>query len=264
MSAGTDRRLAGKVALITGASSGNGRAMALRFAAEGAAVVCADLTPEPVAGGWEDATPTDEAIRAAGGRAAFVPCDVTDGVAVAAAVAHATSAFGGLDIAVANAGVSPMAYKLVDEDFAAYKQVQSVNQDGVWWTCREASRAMVAAGRGGRIITLASIAGLTGIRTGYHYNMSKGAVIQLTRTLAIELAEHSITVNAICPGYVRTAMTRNLWDDPTKLAGLQAATPLPRLGEAEDIAGAAFFLASDDAAWLTGVILPVDGGFTAI
>lgn len=260
----TEQRLQGRVALITGSSSGNGRAIALRYAAEGAAIVCADLAPEPVAGGWQDATPTDQAIRAAGGRAVFVDCDVTDGEQVTAAVQRAVDEFGSLTIAVANAGISPLAHDLIDESYEDYRQVQAVNQDGVWWTCRESARAMIAAGHGGRIITLASIAGLTGTQTGVHYNMSKGAVIQITRTMAVQLAGDSITVNAICPGYVRTAMTRNLWDDPARLERLQSVTPLPRLGEAEDIAGAAYFLASDDAAWITGVILPVDGGFTAV
>lgn len=259
-----DRRLAGKVALVTGASSGNGRAIALRYAAEGADVVCADIDPLPIRGSWEEPVPTHEEIERHGGRAAWAPCDVTDGAQVAAAVATALEAFGGLDIAVANAGISPKAHPLRDEPWEDYKRVQAVNVDGAWWTCREASRAMVEQGRGGSIITLASIAGITGVQTGSHYNMSKGAVVQLTRTLAIELAPHMITVNAICPGWVRTAMTRDMWDEPDRLADLERRTPMARLGEVEDIAGAAFFLASDDARWLTGAILPVDGGYSAL
>lgn len=259
-----DQRLAGKVALVTGASSGNGRAIALRYAAEGAAVVCADIDPLPVAGSWEDPVPTHEAIEATGGRARWAACDVTDGDQVAAAVRLALESFGGLDIAVANAGISPKAHPLRDEPWEDYKRVQAVNVDGAWWTCREASRAMVDQGRGGSIVTLASIAGITGVQTGNHYNMSKGAVVQLTRTLAIELAPHMITVNAICPGWVRTAMTRDMWDEPDRLADLERRTPMARLGEVEDIAGAAFFLASDDARWLTGAILPVDGGYSAL
>ena len=259
-----DQRLAGKVALVTGASSGNGRAIALRYAAEGAAVVCADIEPLPIQGSWEDPVPTHEEIARNGGRAAWAPCDVTDGAQVAAAVAQAVEAYGGLDIAVANAGISPKAHPLRDEPWEDYKRVQAVNVDGAWWTCREASRAMVDQGRGGSIVTLASIAGITGVQTGNHYNMSKGAVVQLTRTLAIELAPHMITVNAICPGWVRTAMTRDMWDEPDRLADLERRTPMARLGEVEDIAGAAFFLASDDARWLTGAILPVDGGYSAL
>ncbi|MEY4226469.1 MAG: hypothetical protein RL190_1226 [Actinomycetota bacterium] len=259
-----DQRLQGKVALVTGASSGNGRAIALRYAAEGAAVVCADIRPLPIEGSWEDPVATHEEIERLGGRAAWAACDVTDGAQVAAAVQTALDAFGGLDIAVANAGISPKAHPLRDEPFEDYKRVQAVNVDGAWWTCREASRAMVEQGRGGSIVTLASIAGITGVQTGNHYNMSKGAVVQLTRTLAIELAPHMITVNAICPGWVRTAMTRDMWDEPDRLADLERRTPMARLGEVEDIAGAAFFLASDDSRWLTGAILPVDGGYSAL
>jgi NAD(P)-dependent dehydrogenase (short-subunit alcohol dehydrogenase family) len=259
-----DQRLQGKVALVTGASSGNGRAIALRYAAEGAAVVCADIRPLPIEGSWEDPVATHEEIERLGGRAAWAACDVTDGAQVAAAVQTALDAFGGLDIAVANAGISPKAHPLRDEPFEDYKRVQAINVDGAWWTCREASRAMVEQGRGGSIVTLASIAGITGVQTGNHYNMSKGAVVQLTRTLAVELAPHMITVNAICPGWVRTAMTRDMWDEPDRLADLERRTPMARLGEVEDIAGAAFFLASDDSRWLTGAILPVDGGYSAL
>lgn len=259
-----DQRLQGKVALVTGASSGNGRAIALRYAAEGAAVVCADIRPLPIEGSWKDPVATHEEIERLGGRAAWAACDVTDGAQVAAAVQTALDAFGGLDIAVANAGISPKAHPLRDEPFEDYKRVQAINVDGAWWTCREASRAMVEQGRGGSIVTLASIAGITGVQTGNHYNMSKGAVVQLTRTLAVELAPHMITVNAICPGWVRTAMTRDMWDEPDRLADLERRTPMARLGEVEDIAGAAFFLASDDSRWLTGAILPVDGGYSAL
>jgi len=248
---------------VTGAASGNGRAIALRYAREGAAVVCADLQAVPLADGFDAGASTHEAIVAAGGRASFVACDTSDGEQVAAAVAEAVARYGRIDVAVANAGISPRTYDLVDEPFDDYARAVAVNQHGVWWTCREAAAQMIAQGDGGRIITMASIAGLVGIDAGAHYVMTKHAVVGLTRTLARQLAPHAITVNAICPGYVRTSMNRPIWDDPGRLAQTAALTPLPRLGEVEDVAGAAFFLASEDAAWVTGIALPVDGGYTA-
>jgi NAD(P)-dependent dehydrogenase (short-subunit alcohol dehydrogenase family) len=123
---------------------------------------------------------------------------------------------------------------------------------------------MIGEGGGGRIIAVASIASLVGSPSGVAYNATKGAVLQLVRTLAAQLAPHGITVNAVCPGYVRTPMTRETQSDPALLARALAAHPLGRLGEPEDVAGACFFLASDDAAWVTGVALPVDGGYTCV
>jgi len=259
-----DRRLGGKVALVTGASSGNGRAIALRFAREGAAVVCVDVREEPDPRGGEQGAPTHEEVAAAGGRAAFVQCDVTDGEQVRAAVELAVRSFGRLDIAVANAGINPAIHDLVDEPWAQYEQTVAVNQHGVWWTCKEAARQLVEQGEGGRIIAIASVAGLVGSATGVAYNSSKGAVLQLVRTLALQLAPHDVTVNAICPGWVRTAMTRETQSDPGLLARALALHPLGRLGEPTDVAGAAFFFASADAGWVTGVALPVDGGYTAV
>ncbi|MCC6223059.1 MAG: SDR family oxidoreductase [Thermoleophilia bacterium] len=256
-------RLAGRVALVTGASSGNGRAIALRFASEGAAVLCADLREAPLAEGYDEGAPTHELILAAGGLAAFRRCDVTDGEQVGAAVEAAVALGGGLDVAVANAGVSPRSHDLVDEPWEQYELVVRANQHGVWWTCREAVRRMIELGRGGRVIAIASAAGLVGTPTGVDYNTSKGAVVQLVRTLAGQVGRHGITVNAVCPGYVRTAMTRLIWDDAERLERVRATTPLPRLGEPEDVAGACFWLASEDAAWVTGIALPVDGGLTA-
>jgi glucose 1-dehydrogenase len=244
-----ERRLEGKVALVTGASSGNGRAIALRYAQEGALVVCADLQEAPDG-------------RLPGAR--FVRCDVTRGDDVRAAIHEAVDAFGRLDIAVANAGVNLGVYDLVDEPFEVYERTVEVNQHGVWWTCREAVRQMVEQGEGGRVIVVASIASFVGSPSGVAYNASKGAVLQIVRTLAAEVAPRGILVNAICPGYVRTAMTTETQADPDLLERALAAHPLGRLGEPEDIAGAAFWLASDDAAWVTGIALTVDGGYTAV
>ena len=175
-----------------------------------------------------------------------------------------SAAFGRLDVAVANAGVNLGVYDLLDEPFEVYERTVAVNQTGVWWTCREAARRLVAQGTGGRIIVIASIASLVGSPSGVAYNVSKGAVMQLVRTLAPQLASDGITVNAICPGYVRTAMTRETQGTPDLLERAVAAHPLGRLAEPEDIAGAAFFLASADAAFVTGIALPVDGGYTSV
>jgi NAD(P)-dependent dehydrogenase (short-subunit alcohol dehydrogenase family) len=259
-----EQRLEGKVALVTGASSGNGRAIALRLAHEGAAVVCADLQPEARRGSPGSDRPTHEAIVDLGGRARFALCDVSDGEQVRAAVETATAAFGRLDIAVANAGVNLEIRDIMEERFEVYERVIAINQHGVWWTCKHAARAMVARGAGGRLIAIASVAGLAGLPAGAAYGASKGAVVQIVRTLALQLAPHGITVNAICPGWVRTAMTRETQSDPERLERVVAQHPLGRLGEPEDVAGAAFFLASDDASWVTGVALPVDGGYTAV
>ena len=259
-----EQRLEGRGALVTGAASGNGRAIAQRLAREGAAVVCADIREEPDPEGLDTGPPTHEAITGEGGLARFIRCDVADGGQVRAAVSAAVEEFGRLDIAVANAGISYPIYDLPDEPWEEYESTVRVNQHGVWWTCREAVRQLIAQGEGGRVIAIASVAGLVGSPSGVNYNAAKGAVVQIVRTLAAQVAPHGITVNAICPGYVRTAMTRPVQDDPARLADVLAATPLGRLGEPADVAGAAFWLASDDASWVTGVALPVDGGYTCV
>jgi len=259
-----DKRLDGKVALVTGASSGNGRAIALRFAREGAAVVCADVREEPLPGGAENGGPTHEEIARVGGSAVFVPCDVTDGEQVRNAVETGVGRYGRLDIGVANAGINLEIRDIVDEPWEVYERVIAVNQHGVWWTCKHAASAMISQGSGGRLIAIASVAGLVGSPTGVAYGTSKGAVVQIVRTLALQLARHGITVNAICPGWVRTAMTAETQSDPARFERAVSLHPLGRLGEPEDIAGAAFFLASEDASWVTGVALPVDGGYTCV
>lgn len=260
----TDQRLAGRVALVTGASSGLGRAIALRYAREGASVVCCDLQPAMSADGYDAGRGTHEEIAVAGGRAEFVRCDVTDPAALHEAVAAAVATFGRLDIGVANAGISERTHALVDEPWDDYRRTVAINQDGVWHTCRAVARHLVGQGDGGRIIAVASIAGLVGIPVGAHYVMTKHAVVGLVRVLAGQLATAGITVNAICPGYARTGMNRVIVEDDARRSAVEGATPIGRLAEPDDIAGAAFFLASDDAAYVTGIALPVDGGYTAI
>jgi NAD(P)-dependent dehydrogenase (short-subunit alcohol dehydrogenase family) len=259
-----DKRLDGRVAWVTGASSGNGRAIALRYAAEGARVVCADIDPTPAKNGFDTPIATHDAITAAGGEAVFARCDVTSSDDITGAVAACVERFGRVDICVANAGIAPAVHDLVDERWSDYARVVDVNQHGVWRTCRAAATQMISQHGGGRIIVVSSIGGLVGITAGADYNMTKHAVMGLVRTLAHQVASYGVTVNAINPGYVRTAMNAELFADPDRLAVVAAKTPLRRLGAPEDVAGAAFFLASDDAAWVTGIALPVDGGYTAV
>lgn len=258
-------RLGGKVAVVTGAASGNGRAIARRLAHEGAAVTCADLQPVPTNPDFDGQEPTHELVRAAGGRSLFAVCDVTAGDAVTAMFEATVQEFGRLDIVVANAGISPQPpVHLPEEEFATYDAVTRVNQHGAWWTCREGTSILREQGEGGRVILLSSIAGLLGTDSGVHYCMSKGAVNQLMRALAFQMAPHGITVNSVCPGFIRTGMTAHYLSDPDRRRSAEAAHPLGRVGETQDVAGAVFFLASDDAAWITGVPLPVDGGYVAV
>ena len=261
----TQGPLAGKVAVVTGAAAGNGRAIARRLARDGADVVCADMRRLSHAPGFDGADATDELIVAEGGRAAFAQTDVTSAEQVEAMFDLALSEFGRLDIVVANAGISPQPpVHLPEEEYDVFRKVTAVNQEGAWWTAKVGSRILREQGDGGRIVFMASIAGLVGTDSGAHYCMSKGAVIQLTRALAFQMAGHGITVNAVCPGFVRTSMTADYLEDPDRAAAVVAQHPLGRVGEVEDVAGAVAFLSGPDSSWITGVALPVDGGYTAV
>lgn len=258
-----ERRLEGKVALVTGSTSGIGRAIALRYAREGAHVMCADrkIEPDPKLGDKETSTVL-AAIEAEGGTGQFIVCDVTREDDVKAALAATVETFGRIDIAVANAGICFEDSNGVDDSLQEFEHTVAVNQTGAWLTCREAAAQMIRQGEGGRLILTASIAGLVAFPSNVAYNASKGSVIMIARTLAAKLGRHQIAVNAICPGSVTTAMGAASEYDPDR--SWFSSYPLERLGKPEDIAGAAFYLASDDASWVTGVALPVDGGFTAL
>jgi NAD(P)-dependent dehydrogenase (short-subunit alcohol dehydrogenase family) len=262
------RGLDGRVALVTGSSSGHGRAIALRLAAEGAAVVCLDVRKSALPAGFEDDidVDTDDVIRDGGGRAEYVEADITSGAALEDAADRAVSSFGRLDVWVNNAGVFLGLTSLLDENEERFDQTVEVNLKGTWLGCRVAvarMRDQEVIGRSrGRVVNVGSIAGEIGQADIGAYSASKGAVHNLTRALAIECAPALINVNAIAPGYFPTAMNRAFWDDPASLAAVEELHPLP-LGTPDDIAAAAAFLASDDAAFITGAILPVDGGVLA-
>lgn len=251
----------GKVAAVTGASSGLGRAVARMLAARGAAVVCCDLQEEPVADGFDsDASlSTVEAITAAGGSAVFAQTDVSRERDLAGAVGLAAERFGGLDAMVNNAGVWPGFATVLEERETDLDRVLAINLKGVYFGCRQAIEQMRRQGRGGRIVNISSIAGLIGLPREPAYSASKAALIGLTRQIAVDFGPEGIAVNAVCPGFLATALSRStLGANP-----VHELTPWPRMGTAEDAAEAAVFLASDAAAFINGAVLAVDGGYTA-
>jgi NAD(P)-dependent dehydrogenase (short-subunit alcohol dehydrogenase family) len=249
-------RLAGRSGLITGAGSGIGQATALVMAREGAKVVVADVNE---AGGAE----TVEQIRAAGGEALFVACDVTDPDACEALVAATVAAYGRLDWAFNNAGIAGPAAATGDYSIKHWHRVVDINLNGVWYGMRAQLQQMTKQG-GGAIVSTASIAGLVGIRGGPAYIAAKHAVVGLTKSAALEYAKQNIRVNAVCPGYTRTPiMDPGLAKRPDLIDRFSERTPMGRVGQPREIGEAVAWLCSDDAGFVTGVALPVDGGVMA-
>lgn len=262
-------KLQDKVAVVTGSSSGNGRAIALALAAEGAAVVCSDIRREAREGGYEGdiRTPTDDVIRGRGGKTEYVEADAADYAAVENLVSSAVSSFGRLDVMVNNAGIFTGLHTIVDETEDEYDRTMAVNGKSVWLGCKFAIRQMLTQepvdGSRGRVVNIASIGGLVGLAAEPAYCAAKGAVVNLTRQLAVDFAPERINVNAICPGFLATAMVRPFLDDPELNEVLHSKSPWPELGTAEDVAKAAVFLSCDDSRWATGSMVTIDGGYTA-
>jgi NAD(P)-dependent dehydrogenase (short-subunit alcohol dehydrogenase family) len=248
--------LQGKTAIVTGAASGIGRASALLFAAEGAAVVALDRAAEVAA--------TVAAIHAAGGRAIALIKDSSAEEDVAAAVATAVSEFGGLDICYANAGISGGLVPFFEETAKRFSEVLNVNLIGTFLAVKHAASVMVKQRRGS-IICTASVAGLRSGAGGMPYSASKAGVISLVQTAANQLAGSGVRVNAICPGLIETGMTRPIFEQARARGSerkIGQLNPLRRAGVPEEIAQMALFLASDAASYVNGQAIAVDGGLS--
>jgi NAD(P)-dependent dehydrogenase (short-subunit alcohol dehydrogenase family) len=241
----------GRAVLVTGGTQGIGRAIAEQFLAHGAdVVVCARHAP---------ASPPAAGARTAG----FEPCDVRDAAGVAQLIEAVMARHGRIDVLVNNAGIGGR-MATVELPSERWRQVHAVNLDGSFFCARAVGRHMLAARRGA-VVNLASIMGLVG---GGHYpnpayHSAKGAIVNLTRALACEWAGHGVRVNAVAPTFARTRLTEPLLADQDMAARLVRDTPMGRFVEAEEVAAAILFLASDAASMITGVTLPVDGGWTA-
>ena len=250
-------RLEGKTALVTGAGSGIGKAISLVYAREGAKVMASDINEEA-------ARAVAAQIEDSGGEARSLRTDTTNEEEVKAAIRATAGAWGRVDIVVNNAGIGGQQY--------SWDQVIAVNESGVYYGCLHGFQQMVSQGGGGAIVNLSSMMGLVGSTpgnvnfpggVGYAYHASKHAVIGLTKQFGLDGAAHNVRVNALCPGWIETPLLNPMRELPGLMDWAREGTPMARLGRPEEVASCALFLASDDASFVTGTYIVVDGGWTA-
>ncbi|KAG9568234.1 putative short chain type dehydrogenase, partial [Aureobasidium melanogenum] len=264
-------RLQNKVAVVTGSSSGIGRAIALRFSSEGAHVVCADIdsTTDSDSDSADDAT--HNVILKSGSNALFVNTNMKCSQEVENLVQTTVSHYGRLDIFVNNASITfdlETLQPIWSADEELWDDIQQVCSKGVFLGCKYASRQMLNQdphpnGDRGWIVNVASIFGMVGTSNFASYCASKGGIVNMTKAVALDCAPHRIHVNCICPGWISSQMTSEMLSDGDTQDHIISLHPFRGLGIPDDIARAAVFLASEDSSWITGVALPVDGGYTA-
>lgn len=244
-------RLDGKIALVTGGGRGLGRAIALAFADAGADVAIASRTSA-------DIQSVAQEVRAKNRRAIAVEVDVSNSASVVSMVEQTLNQFGRVDILVNSAGIG-FSSRLIEMSDTDWGRIIATNLTGTFYACRDVARVMIAQ-KNGSIVNLASVAGLKGAVGLGAYAASKGGVIQLTRTLALELARHNVRINALAPGYFRTDMNTAALDDPNIGPKIIGRIPLRRPGRPEEIGALAVYLASDDASFVTGEVITISGG----
>ena len=264
-------RLENQIAIVTGSSSGNLRAIALALSSAGATVICTDLNKNARKEGYEEdiEIDTNDVIQRRGGKAVYLEADVRCASEIENLVTRTVSEFGRLDIMVNNAGVFTGLNTILEEAEDGYDFVMAVNAKGVWLCCKSAIAQMLKqepleSGSRGKIVNIASIAALIGQARHHAYSASKAAVVNLTRNLAVMYGPQRININAVCPGLIPTALTRPTTPETEQWhrVALQN-TPWPRLGTPQDVAHCVLFLASPEAELVTGIALAVDGGASA-
>lgn len=248
-------RFTNRCVLVTGGGSGIGRAVCLAFAREGAEVAVADVNRE-------GAEATTQEVRKVGRRAVALQVDVTDPASVQSMVDQAVTTLGRLEVLINSAGVREIV-PFLRLPFEEWQRVIATNLTGTFLCSQAVARHLVQQGRGGKIVNLASVAGLLAVPNRAAYVSSKHAVVGLTKEMAMELAEKNIQVNAVAPGVVETAMTASYFDRPEIVTALSKAHPAGRWAQPEEIANLILFLASPEADFITGATFPIDGGFAA-